>query len=94
MTTKLKECLREQNMNMNSIKWWIARNKDYYLDLYNFKPIKVNLLGDFEFPEIAKDKLKIKLPLPVYLFPEVTWENSPQEIELKLCNIDSEHNAK
>ena len=22
------------------------------------------------------------------LFPEVTWENSPQQVELKLCNTD------
>ena len=63
------------------MKFWIARDKDGELCLYKTKPWKrVNTTHhcdefdcDDSFMNIDND-----------LFPEVTFENSPQEIELKL----------
>lgn len=63
------------------MKLWIARDKDGELCLYKTKPWKrVNTTHhndqfdcDDSFMNIDND-----------LFPEVTYENSPQEIELKL----------
>lgn len=63
------------------MKIWIARDKDGELCLYKTKPWKrVNTTHhndqfdcDDSFMNIDND-----------LFPEVTYENSPQEIELKL----------
>jgi hypothetical protein len=56
---------------------WIARDKDGTLGFYRFKPRSKNgmwaskFLNDVGF--LGND-----------LFPEVTFENSPQEIELKI----------
>lgn len=63
------------------MEFWIARDKDGELCLYKTKPWKrVNTTHhndqfdcDDSFMNIDND-----------LFPEVTYENSPQEIELKL----------
>lgn len=63
------------------MKLWIARDKDGELCLYKTKPWKrVNTTHhndqfdcDDSFMNIDND-----------LFPEVTYENSPQEIEIKL----------
>lgn len=56
-------------------KLWIARDKDGALRLWRYKPIKDGsrfmqgyYMGD----------------LNIELYPEVTWENSPQQVELKL----------
>lgn len=54
---------------------WIARDSDGYSQLYVEKPIKKN--GYFEHvPNTGWFTISCKL------FPEVTFENSPQEIEL------------
>lgn len=63
------------------MKLWIARDKDGKLYLYKTKPWKrvnaIYLCNEFDcddsFINIDSD-----------LFPEVTFENSPQEVELKL----------
>ena len=59
------------------MKFWIARDKDGYSHLYAEKPIK----KDWYFqcvPFIEKFIISHRL------FPEVTFENSPQQVELKL----------
>lgn len=61
------------------MKLWIARDKDGVCALYRNKPVKCANNDHFwlrtcnEFYDIDGD-----------LFPSVTWENSPQEVELKL----------
>lgn len=59
------------------MKLWIARDSDGYSQLYTDKPIKRK--GYFErAPNTAT------FTISWLLFPDVTFENSPQEIELKL----------
>lgn len=56
---------------------WIARDKDGELFLYRVKPARHNYmfveLGNCGMTRLADDE-----------FPEVTWENSPVEVELKI----------
>jgi hypothetical protein len=60
------------------MKLWIARNTDDTLVLFQSKPI---LGSDFIWEELLNEDC---MYIEEYLFPEVTWENSPKEIELKL----------
>ena len=57
---------------------WIARDQDEDLNLYIEEPILPNLPGRqcWTGTHFAM--------LDNYLFPEITFENSPQEVELKL----------
>lgn len=59
------------------MKLWIARNEDGILFLYESKPY---LDMDNEWDSDDNDYLVIYESQ----FPEVTFENSPQEVELKL----------
>lgn len=59
------------------MKLWIARDDDGYSQLYVEKPIKM----DGYFKHIPNTKW---YAISYDLFPEVTFENSPQEVELKL----------
>ena len=62
------------------MKLWIARDKDGGLNLFKDpKPILMKRNGWW-----LSDKNFFKSVLPRELFPEVTLENSPQEVELKL----------
>lgn len=63
------------------MKLWIAREKDNTLWLYNTKPIKKESLGVF-MCTISENGYWSALDDK--LFPGVTFENSPQEVELKL----------
>lgn len=65
------------------MKLWIARDKDGSLYLYPNKPIKQDLAGYFDSQDSEMIEKIVDLD---YLFSFVTWENSPQEIELKLIN--------
>lgn len=69
-------------------KLWIARDKDATNQLYAYKsePVRNNLLKVFEANEISP----FDEPILLYdeLFPEVTWENSPQQVNLTLVNND------
>ena len=62
---------------------YIARDKyGGGLFLYDHKPTKLNdifISGGCGFHTIIDSEL----------FPEVTWENSPQQVELKLIKNDS-----
>jgi hypothetical protein len=59
------------------MKLWIARDKDGGLFLYSKEP---TLYGDYYDSPIGT----LFGELDNYIFPEVTFENSPQEVELKL----------
>lgn len=63
------------------MKMWIARDSNGELWGYDHKPIKEDGIfrSDFELDKWVASEL-----LPAWLFPEVTFENSPQEVELKL----------
>lgn len=60
------------------MKLWIARNTDDTLVLFQSKPI---LGSNFIWEELLNEDC---MYIEEYLFPEVTWENSPKEVELKL----------
>ena len=64
------------------MKLWIARDEDRTLCVYNNKPTlskEVNGLW-------VCDKFTTVNTLSSDYFPEVTFENSPRQIELKLIN--------
>lgn len=79
-------------------KLYIARDKNGYLYLYNNKPIRTKEGTEFEndydygyVDSIYKDYLEIDkgyIEIDSELFPEVTWENSPQQVNLTLVNND------
>jgi hypothetical protein len=60
------------------MKFWIARNTDDTLVLFQSKPI---LGTDFIWEELLNEDC---MYIEEYLFPEVTFENSPQMVEFKL----------
>lgn len=60
------------------MKLWIARDKDGMLYLYEDEP-KLAYSNAHYF-----DAANGCYDLPISLFPEVTFKNSPQEVELRL----------
>ena len=65
------------------MKMWIARDKAGCISLYKQCPIwRWNKFGTFE-DWFDGDFLTV---LPLENFPEVTFENSPKQVELKLFN--------
>lgn len=60
------------------MEYWIARDKDKELNLYEEKPIRLNAVFS------GGSNSRFIGTLPTSLFPEITWENSPQLVELKL----------
>lgn len=58
------------------MKLWVARNPDNTLVLFQSKPI---LGGDFNWEEILNEDC---MYIEEYLFPEVTFDNSPMEVKL------------
>ena len=67
------------------MKLWVARDKDGGLYLYNYAPHK-NTTGRFTCSIKPDGEWSEEYALNSHLFPEVTFENSPQEVELKLVN--------
>lgn len=61
---------------METLKLWIARDKFGGLYLHSKEPQRVEDHGYFRSINAMK--------LPILKYPEVTWENSPQEVEIKL----------
>jgi len=60
------------------MKLWAARNVNNTLVLFQSKPI---LKDELMWDEILNEDYMF---IPEYLYPEVTFENSPMEVELKL----------
>ena len=60
------------------MKIWIARDKDGLIYLYMKKPTLITHYFDTKYLIGEIDKT---------LFPEVTFENSPMQVELKLVEI-------
>jgi hypothetical protein len=61
------------------MKLWIARDKDNTLSLYKEKPV-IHCDSYYDTKEYYEEEMF----LDKSCFPEVTFENSPQEVELKL----------
>lgn len=62
---------------------WIARASGGLLTLHTAKPRKVKMDEDSEDYFWASD-IETQSFLNRHLFPEVTFENSPMEVKLKL----------
>ena len=62
------------------MKLWIA--KCWGLRLYEYKP-KLHVNGNYKCFLPSKGKV---YEIDEDLFPEITFENSPQEVEIKLVN--------
>lgn len=62
------------------MKFWIARDPDGELNIFTEKPQLYHYLYEDGFDGENKS------PINLDLFPELTFENSPQEVELKLVN--------
>ena len=64
------------------MKLWITRNGDNSLHIHNVKP---SLIYDDYTKQWAYEG-DVSMEIDEDLYPEVTFENSPQEVELKLSN--------
>ena len=64
------------------MKLWIARDFDGDINLYVKKPLLHYI--DKIYYTIASDMEDDYLNIDKELFPEVTFENSPQMVEIKL----------
>ena len=63
----------------DSMKMWVARNSDNTLELFKIKPKSFYEEGSGQYWAGGNG-----LFLRADSFPEVTFENSPMEVELKL----------
>ena len=63
------------------MKMWVARNPDGKIGLYKGKPRWC--IGIFEYNWNYGGFVGYLKPMS---FPEVTFENSPQQVEIKLIN--------
>lgn len=61
------------------MKLWIARDKHGGLYVYESKPVRRDYYWIY-----PQEEIHVMVELPCGWFPSVTWENSPQEVELKL----------
>ena len=66
------------------MKFYIARDKDNRLYLYREKPLKSDVIFICQCYNTKPKHWSEYFELDESLFPEITWENSPQEVELKL----------
>ena len=64
---------------MSTLKLWIARDKDGALHFFTSKPEEENFCQ-----YLPATRGEMYYWFDDELFPEVTFENSPQEVELKL----------
>lgn len=62
------------NKEERIMEMWIARDKDGDLFLFQLEP----------FRDTDMFMGGVYMGIENYLFPEVTWENSPKKVELKL----------
>ena len=67
-------------------EYYIARDKDGLLWLFGSEPVKNEIDGIFMVNRNENGEWPEEYELKKEMFPEVTFENSPQRIELKLVN--------
>ena len=66
------------------MKLWIARDQDGDLNLFDVKPQKEACFQGKDYLWVVPRGYMNQMTLKKESFPEVTFENSPQEVELKL----------
>ena len=64
------------------MKMWIARDEDGSLNLFDVKPQKEACFQGEDYIWIVPRRYMNQIMLNEKLYPEVTFENSPQEVEL------------
>ena len=71
------------------MKFWIARDSDNELFLFESEPVLRGCKNHLWYEPL--DKFERCSKLDEFLFPEVTFENSPMEVELviKTNGLDS-----
>lgn len=72
---------RENYLKTNTMKLWIARDADETLCLYTTKPWK-RIATEYHNNDFDCDDEFMNIDNR--LFPEITFENSPQLVEVKL----------
>jgi hypothetical protein len=79
-----QEPIRSVESKERGLSVWIARDKNGELYLYKSEPwrCKEDKNGHFDC-----DADEILLPMDEDMYPEITWENSPKEFELKAVEI-------
>ena len=65
------------------MKFWIARDPDGSLWMYDDEPI-LSEYGWWRVRRKTDSEIKPDKPLHDWYFPEVTYENSPQQVEVEL----------
>ena len=67
------------------MKMWIARTKGGYLSLFDHKPVYDSLFDMWGIRWLCHDDdIDLGIRIDKDNYPEVTFENSPMEVELKL----------
>lgn len=69
------------------MKLWIARMWSHDLYIFKEKPIKNTTKGSWDSSEPMKD---VGYRINSRWFPEITFENSPQEVEIKLIEDETQ----
>lgn len=69
---------KKEGLLRSEYNWWIARDKDCTLYIYSDKPKRDDDNESFESEYLIIGDCEDGL------FPEVTWKNSPKQVELKL----------
>ena len=75
----------DEHPKLYKMKLWAARDKDDSLCLYSKEPKLSEEVDDIWVCGQYGMPVEV-IALPSKMFPEVTFENSPQEVELKLVN--------
>ena len=68
------------------MKLWIAKDEDGELYMHFDKPIRDNDNGVFKTTNVGYCSVHLSEDAFWFLNKEVTWENSPREIEIKFVN--------
>jgi hypothetical protein len=66
------------------MKFWVARDEDRSLWMFDDKPIKIKNFWGVNRESEKYIQSKPAKPLYNWYFQEVTFENSPQQVEIKL----------
>lgn len=77
-------------------KLWVARDKDGLLVLFRGKPIRDNDYKEWCTSDYCKDKHLYNscLPINTSFFKNLTWEDEPIEVELRLAITDLDEKAQ
>lgn len=73
------------------MKCWAARNKRGGLKLFRFKPVREKYWGIFVHSTDRQSDWDCYADKTNRLFPEITWENSPVRVEIRICDKRFEH---